>query len=90
MTSKKTERLPIRMNKTLYNFLDNQAKRMSEEVGEHISKSEVARRILNVYLYLTIDPNTDITAITNYASEFEDFLKEKYEGEDVKEELVLD
>jgi len=79
MARSKEESLRIPMEETLYNFIDREKEQMQKELGRHISKAEVARRMLNVFMYLDMSPQADLGKIVTHASQFEDFVQEQVE-----------
>jgi len=77
---KKEESLKVPMSETLYNFVESEQEKMMDQLGEHVSRAEVVRRILNVFMYLHMSPSADLNKIVKHTNKFEEFLKEELDG----------
>jgi len=59
----------------LHMYIEKKAEQLSDEVGEHIPKSEVVRKILNAHLYLEMSPTFSMSSALTQAKGIEEGLR---------------
>jgi len=69
------KRISLRAGPMLHTYIEKKAQQLSKEVGEHIPKSEVVRKILNAHLYLEMSPTFSMNSALMEAKGIEEGLK---------------